>query len=313
MSTSTPPLSGPQTIQYRPRVANRDLRWELASELLHGEGLEIGALHLPLRVPDTVKVRYVDRMSVPDLRHHYAELAALDLTPVDVIDNGETLETVPENSVDFIIANHFLEHCQDPIQTIGTHLGKLRPGGVLFYAVPDKRYTFDYQRDVTPLAHVIEDHEQGAEKSRSQHYWEWVRWVDSGDADPADDAELEQKAAELEAADYSIHFHVWTQQELLELFLHLRARFTNFDLEAFRPNEIENIVVLRKHGQLGAPDPQVAGAFVKSLNSAPADVAAVPEGFDPVGYLVNNPDVFHAQVDPFTHYVQYGQRENRTW
>ena len=37
---------------------------------------------------------------------------------------------------DFIIANHFLEHAQDPIRTIKRHLEVLKPGGVLFLYLP---------------------------------------------------------------------------------------------------------------------------------------------------------------------------------
>ena len=193
-------------------------------------------------------------MSVEDLRAEYAELAEWDLTPVDVIDNGELLTTIPEASQDFIVANHFLEHCEDPIRTIETHLGKLRPGGVLFYAVPDKRYTFDSRRPLTPLDHMVADHEQGAERSRSEHYDEWTRLVIDGEA-PAGleggtfDEWVAKRAGELERDAYSIHMHVWTQAQFLALILHCRDRLEEaFDIEAAARQGIEFIVVLRKQG-----------------------------------------------------------------
>jgi SAM-dependent methyltransferase len=154
-----------------------DARAELAELFLQGDGLEIGALHLPTALPPGSQALYVDRMSIEDLRAHYPELAGLDLTPVDVIDDGERLDRIPPESVDFIVANHFLEHCQDPIATIETHLSKLRPGGTLLYAVPDKRYTFDFRRPRTTLQHLIEDHEKGPERSRAVHYLEWAQLV----------------------------------------------------------------------------------------------------------------------------------------
>jgi predicted SAM-dependent methyltransferase len=231
-----------------------DARRQFAERFLAGEGLEIGALHLPLQTPARAHVRYVDRMSVEDLRAEYAELAEWDLTPVDVIDNGELLSTIPEASQDFIVANHFLEHCEDPIRTIETHLGKLRPGGILFYAVPDKRYTFDSRRPLTPLDHMVTDHEQGPDRSRSEHYDEWTRLVVDGEA-PAgtEGAAFEEWAArrarELEEDAYSIHMHVWTQAEFLKLILHCRDRFGDaFDIEAAARQAIEFIVVLRKAG-----------------------------------------------------------------
>jgi SAM-dependent methyltransferase len=229
-----------------------DARSEFPARFLAGEGLEIGALHLPLATPGRARVRYVDRMSVDDLRSEYEELADWDLTPVDVIDNGELLATIPEASQDFIVANHFLEHCEDPIRTIETHLGKLKPGGVLFYAVPDKRYTFDHRRPVTPLEHMVEDHEQGAERSRHEHYVEWSRLVVAEEGDT--DERIQARSLELEAAEYSIHMHVWTQAEFLELILHCRERFEEaFDIEATARQGIEFVVVLRKAGPPPAP------------------------------------------------------------
>ena len=81
-----------------------DARRQFAARFLAGEGLEIGALHQPLATPPQATARYVDRMSVDDLRAEYPELAGWDLTDVDVIDNGELLETIPDESQDFIIA-----------------------------------------------------------------------------------------------------------------------------------------------------------------------------------------------------------------
>jgi SAM-dependent methyltransferase len=156
-------------------VAVRDTRKELAAEFLRGDGIEIGGLHLAITMPPGARVRYVDRMTVPELRAHYPELADWDLVQVDIVDDGEMLATIEDDSVDFIIANHFLEHCEDPIRTIETHLRKLRPAGILYYAVPDKRYTFDFRRPRTQLQHVVNDHDNGPEASRSEHYVEWVR------------------------------------------------------------------------------------------------------------------------------------------
>jgi hypothetical protein len=102
-----------------------DARAELAARFLSGLGLEIGGLHAPLEVPWHVQVRYVDRATVDQLRHEYPELSAERLTPVDIVDDGEVLTTIPDVSQDFIVANHFLEHCEDPIGTIGVHLSKV--------------------------------------------------------------------------------------------------------------------------------------------------------------------------------------------
>jgi SAM-dependent methyltransferase len=246
--------TGTAAAEAPPVPAYLDARATFASHYLFGEGLEIGPLHLPLAIPSNAKARYVDRMTVEDLRKHYPELAGWNLTRVDVVDNGETLATIAAESQDFIVANHFLEHTENPIGTIQTHLGKLKPGGILFYAVPDKRFTFDYRRPVTPLEHMAADYEQGPERSRAEHYEEWTRLV--RDQVPADASEeqIVARAKELDAEDYSIHMHVWTQAEFLAMILDVRARTEEaFDIEAAARQGIEFMVVLRKAGTLPPP------------------------------------------------------------
>jgi hypothetical protein len=227
-------------------------RGDLAAGHLSGEGLEIGALHSPTPVPPHATIRFVDRKPASELRQEYAELVNLDLVEVDIVDDGETLATIADGSQAFIIANHFLEHCEDPIGTIGTHLRKLQPGGVLFYTVPDKRYTFDHRRPLTPLQEMIADHEQGPARSRRQHYEEWALLTPDVPEGQNLDAFTEWAAGhaeKLEAENASIHMHVWTQAEFLQLILHCRTRFGDaFDIEAAVRLGPEFVVVLRKQG-----------------------------------------------------------------
>jgi GT2 family glycosyltransferase/predicted SAM-dependent methyltransferase len=217
-----------------------DVRHFVAGLYLHGEGIEIGALHAPMVVGRGVRVRYVDRMSVAELRRQYPELDDKALVEPDIIDNGERLERIGDASQDFVIASHFLEHCQDPIGTVAAMLRVLRPGGVLYLAVPDKRYTFDRRRPVTPFAHLLRDYREGPAWSKAAHFEEW--------ATLAEDEHIKGRSAEtLMAIDYSIHFHVWTQSEVLELLARLQTELAfEFDVETVVANAIEVIAVLRK-------------------------------------------------------------------
>jgi GT2 family glycosyltransferase/predicted SAM-dependent methyltransferase len=236
--TDAMPLTWPA---LRASTSMLEVRNVVAALYLEGAGIEVGALHSPVAVGPSIGVRYVDRMSVADLRRQYPELDALPLVEPDILDNGETLSTIADASQDFVIASHFLEHCQDPIGTVRSMLRVMRPGGVLFLAVPDTRYTFDHRRPVTTLDHLIRDHEEGPAWSKRAHCEEW--------ATLADDVNIKGRTAqELMDFDYSIHFHVWTQAEVLELFAAMKTRYAlDFDVEAVMKNGIEVIVVLRRH------------------------------------------------------------------
>jgi predicted SAM-dependent methyltransferase len=202
-------------------VADLVSRETLALAYLSGSGLEIGALQNPLKVPPTASVKYVDRLSRDDLRLQYPELQGCPLVEVDLIDEGERLNTIADGSQDFVIANHFLEHCQDPIEALGNMIRVLRSGGIAYLAVPDKRFTFDRDRPTTSLDHLLRDHEEGPEWSKETHFLEWVRFVEPtfGRVYPTD-AAVSTRVRQLMEMDYSIHFHNWTTAEFTELLGH---------------------------------------------------------------------------------------------
>jgi SAM-dependent methyltransferase len=225
--------------ELRDRIA---VRRRLAARHLRGHGLEVGALQLPLPLPRDARARYVDRAPVAQLRADYPELALYDLVEPDVLDDGQVLGTVPDASQDFVVANHLIEHTEDPLGTLRHHLRVLRPGGTLFWAVPDGRRTFDRDRPVTPLAHLRRDHDEGPAWSRRAHYEEWAALVNRVPAD-----EVAGRADELQDAGYPIHFHVFTPESFAGMLLWAREHLAlALDLEAIERNGHEFVVVARR-------------------------------------------------------------------
>jgi GT2 family glycosyltransferase/glycosyltransferase involved in cell wall biosynthesis/SAM-dependent methyltransferase len=245
---AAPPARSPVSGGSNPKDDLAGLgREDVAAMYLHGDGIEIGALQNPLKVADTARVRYVDRMSKGELRAHYPELADQPLVDVDLIDDGEHLATFPDRSVDFVIANHFLEHAEDPIATLGTLLRVVRPGGRVFLAVPDKRASFDRRRTVTPLEHLVADHEEGPTRSRRQHYEDWVRLVEPEFGRNWSNEEAARRADELQRQNYSIHFHAWDPAALRELLHHCAKSLSlSFEVEFFGEYPSEMVTVLRR-------------------------------------------------------------------
>lgn len=214
-----------------------ELRKILADKYIFGTGVEIGALHRPVETKQ--KVSYVDRISKEELRIHYPELKDLELF-VDVVDDGEKLDKFFDGSLDFIIANHFIEHCKDPIGTIETHLRKLKEGGVLFYAVPDKDFTFDNDREATTFEHLLSDYKEPNSERDYQHYIEWAKYVNSLEGE-----QIETRAKELWDEGYSVHCHCWSFFTFMDFLQNICPMF-DITVEAIVKSEIEFIVILRK-------------------------------------------------------------------
>lgn len=218
-------------------------RKALASVYLRGRGIEIGALHAPLKVPRSAKVHYIDRLTVPELRRHYPELKSYKLVEADTIDDGETLGTIKDASQDFVIANHFLEHCENPIKAVTNFFRILREGGILYLAVPDKRFTFDKKRAVTSFDHLVRDYEKGPHASREEHLKDWVVNVEG----QKDEIAVQKRIQLLDAMKYSIHYHNWTRREMVELFYQLDKRFgLPMEILLFVKHEGEGIFIIEK-------------------------------------------------------------------
>jgi predicted SAM-dependent methyltransferase len=186
-------------------------------------------------------------MDVAALESHYPELADHNLVEVDVIEDGEKLDSQPDGSADFIIANHFIEHAEDPLGALANHARVLRPGGILYMAVPDRRRTFDVDREPTRLGHLVDDHRDGPARSRTAHYEEWARLVESVPAH-----EVPARARVLEEENYSIHFHVWAPDEFRAVLQHARhEEKLPLEIEEVQANRHEFIVILRRTGTDG--------------------------------------------------------------
>jgi SAM-dependent methyltransferase len=217
---------------------------------LHGEGIEIGALHQPLSLEGLpiTRIRYVDRLTVEQLRAHYPELSNYKFAPVDVLDDGEKLSLFADASLDFVIANHFIEHARNPIGTLRAWLCKLRPNGVIYLAIPDKRLIFDALRPLTTLDHLVDDDklpesDQGVRDHK--HYLEYAQLVNK-----IPPAELEEHVTHLHRVGYSIHFHTFVPSSFHEMLQYSRDKLAlPFNILAYAsavPRSDEFLAVLSK-------------------------------------------------------------------
>lgn len=221
-----------------------------AYESLSGRGLEIGALHCPANVPASCVVEYCDANSKEESEKLFPEIAKNSLVEVTYIVNldEERLSEKVKPPYDFVIINHVIEHVANPVAVILELFATVRQDGIIIISAPDKDFTFDKPRQLTPFNHLLDEYHRGVTVVDDSHYLDFIRCaapdvVSSGDKDLL-------AVALLAARERREHVHVWTSNSFLEF---LNELFTCFKLDVAvefiseaKDNNFECFVVLKK-------------------------------------------------------------------
>lgn len=216
-------------------------RVRLSTEYIRGMGIELCGRHYTLPVGPNVEVTHVDL--------DRDELATLPVpSHLKVVDHPEELANFKDDALDFVIANHVFEHCENPIHTLYNWLRVLKPGGLIFAAIPNKDHTFDKPRPITPFAHLLIDATFGPHVCRRAHYEDWYR-NSKLEGNPGADVDAQVTAA-MERKQ-NIHWHVWDYPAMCQMFERLSTDedfrpILPFEIVHHEENGIEVLWILRK-------------------------------------------------------------------
>ena len=217
--------------------------------LLDGSGLEVGAFNEPAALPDRCSIRYFDALDADEAAKRFPELDPSGLVPVDIIGDIDKrdLRSAGEASFDFAVANHVIEHVACPIAMIEDLFFILKEGGHLVISAPDKRFTFDKERSLTPFDHLEREYREGVDEVDDEHYMDFLRHVakhvfEEPGRDIAGDLAWVRARRE--------HAHVWDSDSFLDFLDQCkRVLGIRFDLDYLckgDANNIECFAVLKK-------------------------------------------------------------------
>ena len=122
-------------------------RMLLAARYIEGDGIEIGGLGRPLKVGANARVKYVDRLSGDDLKTGYPEMGKkIRVLRPDIVANGETLDPISDSSQSFVIANHVIEHFENPVLFFKNAYRVLKDEGILSMSLNPDTVVDTWQR-----------------------------------------------------------------------------------------------------------------------------------------------------------------------
>ncbi len=202
------------------------IRERLAREL-HGRGVEFGPGCHPLPLgPFVTSIRYCDAHNRAGFATEFPEVGATVQQfpdPIDYrlhFDREPFVDRIGRGSLDFVVANHLLEHLVNPIRFLEQCYELLAPDGLLYLGLPDKRFIFDRYRRRTPLSALLARYRAGATEVTDDQIAEFVNQVERP-AEPLRPGDPGQRETFERHRRRSVHVNVWVLDDVIELFLHL--------------------------------------------------------------------------------------------
>ena len=200
-----------------PFINRKSHRRKTSKWLNRGKGIEIGAFKTPI---EGIQPYYVDKF------RKFANERCL----ADIFSDPVYLP-FHANSLDYVASSHVLEHMANPVAAICEWYRVLRPGGIMYMVVPDRRYTWDHDRQLTSCDHLLDDYFRGMTDCDATHiddfvdHVDWLQYAPDTALEDVPAKKAVRKKAYHEAVSagriINIHFHVFEPSNLMELFKRL--------------------------------------------------------------------------------------------
>jgi SAM-dependent methyltransferase len=133
---------------------------------------------------------------------------------------GNDLKAISDNSYDFVLSSHNLEHYANPLKAVAEWHRVLKPGGVLLMILPDKRFTFDHQRSYSAFDHLLEDYRNNTGEDDLTHLEEILEKHDVYMDPPSANREFFKERSLKNIENRCLHHHVFNTELLNQVLVH---------------------------------------------------------------------------------------------
>jgi len=131
------------------------------------------------------------------------------------------LEGIKNGSYDCVVSSHVLEHVANPLRALFEWKRVLKDGGVLLLVVPPKQGTFDHNRPVTKLSHLIQDYENEVDEHDLSHLTEILKLHDLSMDPEAGTFENFVTRSRDNFNNRCLHHHVFTRESVIYMVDHV--------------------------------------------------------------------------------------------
>jgi hypothetical protein len=148
------------------------------------------------------------------------------------IGEASDLSQIKDSQYDFLLSSEMIQHIANPLKALYEWKRVLAEKGVMVLIIPNMTKTFDHNRPLTALQHLIEDYDNKTGEADLTHLEEALKYHDLSMDRPAGSYEQFRKRSEKNFRFRALHHHVFTQESARELVEY--AGFRVLTSELFR-------------------------------------------------------------------------------
>lgn len=135
------------------------------------------------------------------------------------IADATDLSIIQAEKYDFVLSCHNLEHIANPLRALHEWKRILKPGGFLVLVLPLRSKTFDHNRPVTTISHIVDDYKNNITEKDDTHFEEVITLHDiSLDEGIQSQDELRKRTID-NFTNRCLHHHVFEPQLVQEVAL----------------------------------------------------------------------------------------------
>ncbi len=143
---------------------------------------------------------------------------------------GNKLDPIPDRTYDFVVSSHSLEHSANPLRAIAEWKRVTKPRGALLLVLPDRRFTFDHRRPVTPFEHLLDDFRKDVGEDDLTHVDEILSLHDLSMDPKAGSAEDFRARSSRNYENRCLHQHVFDHALVARMFSHFSIELAYEDM-----------------------------------------------------------------------------------
>jgi len=179
---------------------------------LAGRGLEISPSQIPMLKHSGMEMDYIDRKIAAELRINSSESPDSLTLDREAIGNVNDTDSAAGAQYDFLISSHVIEYMPNPLLSLRKWARAVKPSGLIYLVVSDKRSTANTQRVRTMLEHIILDYQQPSLERDFEHYLDHATRVQNKKG-----VQAIARAKRLVENDYNIHYHTFLPSDMKSL------------------------------------------------------------------------------------------------